>query len=261
MTNQNKLITLDNLPTKIDFRCNNPSKGEKILSPVCHQGQLGSCSANALYYAIRYYRHDFIPSRLFIYYNERMIEKNVKKDAGVRTLADGIKSLKKYGVCSEFKCPYNISNFSIKPSQWAYDEGLHNKIIISDPNDDPEIPLDKNNINKIKQCLASGYICVLTFYVYDRYHIMQSPWIVDCPESYKNIASNDERHCVTMVGYDDNMKYNTNNFTTNKGCFIIQNSWGENSGDHGFFYMTYNFFMGTHLGQHLVQEIYCIKSF
>lgn len=83
--------------------------------PIYDQGQIGSCTANAIGSALRFARcqylnednHDyskFQPSRLYIYWNERrMLEDNnaaVNRDTGAR-LRDGIKSLQAYGVCPE----------------------------------------------------------------------------------------------------------------------------------------------------------------
>ena len=50
--------------------------------PVYDQGQLGSCTANAISGAIEFDQMKqgitaFMPSRLFIYYNERVIEGTV----------------------------------------------------------------------------------------------------------------------------------------------------------------------------------------
>ena len=43
---------------------------------------------------------DFTPSRLFIYYNERLVEGSVNQDAGAM-IRDGIKTMSKVGVCPE----------------------------------------------------------------------------------------------------------------------------------------------------------------
>lgn len=78
---------------------------------VYDQGRIGSCTANALAAAIQFERiHDkqspeFIPSRLFIYYNERKIEGHVNYDSGAM-IRDGIKVLHKLGVCPEKEWPY-----------------------------------------------------------------------------------------------------------------------------------------------------------
>src|SRR5205823_14574815 len=68
-------------------------------------GQLGSCTANALAGAVEFLEKEdgahFVDlSRLFIYYNERVIEGTVDQDSGA-FIRDGIKSLAKQGVCPE----------------------------------------------------------------------------------------------------------------------------------------------------------------
>jgi C1A family cysteine protease len=97
------LAKLKALPAKIDLR--------KGCPPVYDQGHLGSCTANAIAGAVQFDRRkaklkpDFVPSRLFIYYNERVIEHSIHYDAGAQ-LRDGIKSVAKKGVCPEKEWPY-----------------------------------------------------------------------------------------------------------------------------------------------------------
>src|SRR5207245_2823706 len=85
------------LPAKVDLRPQCP--------PVYNQGELGSCTANAIGAAFEFSRlkqkeTDFMPSRLFIYYNERVMEGTVDSDSGAQ-IRDGIKCISKQGVCSE----------------------------------------------------------------------------------------------------------------------------------------------------------------
>src|SRR5262249_34906504 len=74
------LETLRALPKSVDLRSKCP--------PVYDQGRIGSCTANAIAAAIQFDRlknqqsPDFVPSRLFIYYNERYMEHDVSSDAG-----------------------------------------------------------------------------------------------------------------------------------------------------------------------------------
>src|SRR5450755_92425 len=65
------LPKLGPLPAKVDLR--------KQCPAVYDQGQIGSCTANAIAAAIEFdllkqKLADFIPARLFIYYNERAME-------------------------------------------------------------------------------------------------------------------------------------------------------------------------------------------
>ncbi len=77
------------LPAKVDLI--------KQCPDVYDQGQLGSCTANAIGGAFQFEmlkqdaKNAFIPSRLFIYYNERVIEHSVKNDNGAQ-IRDGIKN-------------------------------------------------------------------------------------------------------------------------------------------------------------------------
>jgi len=87
------------LPASVDLRSQCPK--------VVDQGQLGSCTANALGGAMEFVMiKDKKPyadlSRLFLYYDERVIEHTVNQDSGAM-IRDGIKTLAKQGVCTEKK--------------------------------------------------------------------------------------------------------------------------------------------------------------
>jgi C1A family cysteine protease len=77
---------LAKLPSKKDLRSGCP--------PVYDQGQLGSCTANAISGAVQFEQKKqglkvFMPSRLFVYYNERDMEGTVNSDAGAQ-IRDGV---------------------------------------------------------------------------------------------------------------------------------------------------------------------------
>ncbi len=90
-------LGLTKLPQSVDL-----SSG---CTAVENQLEVGSCTANALVGNMEYLEKvggqvatDL--SRLFVYYNERVIEKTTAEDGGAR-LRDGIKVLLKAGVCDE----------------------------------------------------------------------------------------------------------------------------------------------------------------
>ncbi|MBQ4875018.1 MAG: hypothetical protein HRK26_02750 [Rickettsiaceae bacterium H1] len=82
---------------------------------VYDQGELGSCTSNGLAFLIQYLQHAQqaskenlgIPSRLFIYFDERLIEGNIGQDAGA-AIIDGVKVLGALGICPETVWPYVI---------------------------------------------------------------------------------------------------------------------------------------------------------
>src|SRR5689334_22233606 len=87
---------LVDLPTSVSLRDRLPG--------VYDQGRIGSCTANAIAAAFEFDLRrqelaDFMPSRLFVYYNERDIERTVGTDSGAM-LRDGVKCVSKLGVCS-----------------------------------------------------------------------------------------------------------------------------------------------------------------
>src|SRR5919202_2452365 len=113
--------TLRTLPSSADLRPECP--------PVYDQGQLGRCTANAIGGAVEFdqmkqsLRHVFVPSRLFIYYNEREMEGTINSDSGAQ-IRDGIKSVGTQGVCPEDEWPYDITKFEEKPPEKCYTDAV-----------------------------------------------------------------------------------------------------------------------------------------
>jgi len=97
------------LPAKVDLRSG--------LCEPYNQGGLGSCTANAIAGALQFLerkegaRDPVMPSRLFIYYNERVIEGSTGSDSGAQT-RDGIKTVVKQGYCPESEWPYAVERFA-----------------------------------------------------------------------------------------------------------------------------------------------------
>src|SRR5437588_617378 len=143
------------LPTKVDLRSHCPD--------VYDQGQLGSCTANAIGGALEFDQikqgeTPFTPSRLFIYYNERVIEGTVASDSGAQ-IRDGIKSVGNLGACHEDTLwPYDIAKFADKPPQAAYGDGAQHRAVA--------YQRVARDLAQMKGCLASGYPFVFGFTVY-----------------------------------------------------------------------------------------------
>ena len=203
-----------NLPAIVDLRNKMPA--------VYDQGNLGSCTANALCGLVGYVK-PAIPfgSRLFVYYNERKIENTISEDAGA-TLSSGIKCLKKYGVCQESEWSYDISKFTVRPPQKCYDDALQN-IALQVKN----IPKNKDSM---KNSLFNGNPFVVGFLVYESFESQKvaNTGYVPLPKLGKEKLLGG--HAVTCVGYDEN-----------KQVWIMRNSWGTGWGENGYFYMPYKY--------------------
>jgi C1A family cysteine protease len=204
------------LPTIIDLRLQ--------CSPVENQGNLGSCTANALVGNLEFLElKEQIPyldlSRLFIYYNERAIEGTVKEDSGA-TLRDGIKSLVKIGYCAEKMWDYDIKKFAQKPPFRCYIEARHHRI---------KEYFSLLTQSELLTCLADGYPFVFGISIYESFESNEvaKNGIVPMPSmSERNLGG----HAVCAVGYD-----------LDKKIFIVRNSWGEKWGNKGYFTLPFDY--------------------
>lgn len=198
--------------------------------PPCYdQGNLGSCTANAIASAIDYERHKMgkkllLPSRLFIYYNERSIEHTVRQDAGA-SIRDGVKSVHKLGACSELFWPYQEIRFARKPEVHVYTLASHNKV--------PAYRSVAVQLTAIKLALFENFPIIAGFTVYENFESNEvaSSGIVGMP-SGKMVGG----HCILIVGYDDTRE-----------MFYCRNSWGEHWGIGGYFWMPYAYLTDRNL--------------
>lgn len=210
------------LPPKIDLRADCPI--------VYDQGSLGSCTAQAIGGAHQFNQikakavTNFIPSRLFIYWNEREMEGTVGEDSGAM-IRDGIKSVAQQGVCPDTEWPYDINNFKTKPSDLCYTHALLHQVL--------SYQRVSVALSQIKTCLASGYPIVFGFTVYESF---ETPEVARTGMMPMPAGSQLGGHAVMAVGYDDSI-----------GRVIVRNSWGAEWGDAGYFYMPYQYIANSNL--------------
>jgi len=215
--------TSEALPTKVDFR--------NHFSFVFNQGDIGSCTANAIGQAfifaqnatatkIKKLKPDFVPSRLFLYYNEREMEGTVDSDSGAY-IRDGIKSINKQGICHEKYCVYNTLKFHKKPTSIAYKNALAHQAL--------QYARVTQTEYSLKQCLASGLPFVFGFTVYGSFQSAEvaRTGIVPMPDLTESSLGG---HAVLCVGYNDETR-----------TFTVLNSWGDSWGDKGFFHIPYEY--------------------
>ncbi len=215
---------LATLPAKVDLRPKCP--------PVYDQLELGSCTANAIGGGIEYnfrktgHKPLFTPSRLFIYYNERVIEGTVKEDAGAE-IRDGIKTVNRDGVPPESMWPYVIKKFTTKPPAHVYTEAKNHVAV--------KYARVKQSLNQIKSALAADCPVIFGFSVYESFESEKVAKTGHAP-----MPGKDEGllggHAVLAVGYDDSTK-----------LWTVRNSWGKNWGMRGYFTLPYDYLLDPDL--------------
>lgn len=74
---------------------------------------------------------------------------------------------------------------------------------------------------------------------YGQYHQRSDTWVIT-PEVVSAIKSKDYgAHAMIIIGYDDKAIAKDNHGKIHQGLFILRNSWGQNAGDKGNYYMSY----------------------
>ena len=183
---------LAKLPKKVDLRGAN-------MPPVWDQGQLGSCTAQAIGSAFEYSQlkqglKDFMPSALFIYYNERAMEGTIDTDSGAM-IRDGMKSVAKIGVCPETIWPYVIPKFTEKPPQKAYTEAKKHQALV--------YRRVLGNLHQMQGCIAQGYPFVFGCSVYESVMKPEVAWSGPSPVcstqgASSPCASSERKVCSTQ---------------------------------------------------------------
>jgi len=199
---------------------------ELKINKIYNQEELGSCVSNGVATCIDYINNKINPSRLYIYFNGRLISKlSSLHDTGL-TIRDGCKSVYKYNTCSENEWPYDISQFSTIPNLSCYVNSY--KYI------NFKYESINQDINSLKICLLNNNPILFGFDVYNSFINAGSSGNVSVPNIQSEILLGS--HCCVITGFNDE-----------KQVFKCVNSWGTNWGDGGFFYMPYSYILDANL--------------
>jgi C1A family cysteine protease len=222
----------------------------QAMPPVYDQGQLGSCTGNAIAAAMEYERDrqglsDLVPSRLFIYYNERALEGTASSDSSA-VIKDGIKVVNSDGVCPETLWPYDIAMFTVKPPQRCYVAALIDRLVQYEA---------IQTLGDLKDAISSNLAVVFGFTVYASFESLAvaQTGVMPMPKRGEKLVGG---HAVVAVGYSDP-----------KGYVIVRNSWGPSWGDAGYFYMPYEYLTGSTTssddspinGAHLASDFWALE--
>ena len=199
-------------------------------SPIEDQGNLGSCTGNAIAGAIELMDkkngRTLDVSRLFIYYYERLYEGTVNYDSGAY-IRDGIKVCYTYGAPVESLWPYNINKFRTPPVAAAITDAAKRKVTSYQRAAD---------FNAVIDALASGYPVVIGFSVYSSFesNSVARTGVMPYPDTSREQLLGG--HAVLIVGYNKN-----------RNVFIVRNSWGTSWGESGYFYMPFQVIQNTNM--------------
>ena len=200
------------------------------ITQIYDQGQIGSCTANAVCQSMRMCPKyaNFFPSRLYVYAKERITEgQKTLEDTGADA-EDGLVQIRDHGVCTETSWPYNPDNANVIPPASCDQEASNYKVhsigrICSD------YATRQSKINSIKKSIIAGIPILIGIEVYESFESQDvaNTGVVPMPDPKEQCVGG---HEILLVGFDDE---------TQRFCFV--NSWGPDWGDHGYGYLTYDF--------------------
>lgn len=215
-------------PPEIDLPAEFSLRSE--MPPVYDQGNLGSCTGNAIAALLQFEKMlqgiDMgVPSRLFIYYCERVREGSVSTDSGAYG-RDGFASLRKSGAPIETLWPYDTSMFAEKPTEEAYQNAKHYKIkdYVHPRRTGREIMALIHN----KQPIATG---ATLFESFESSQAM-STGVIPMPQAHEQIIGG---HEFDLIGWN----------STHVEC---RNSWGPDVQDEGHFWLPWEYVLGGYCG-------------
>jgi C1A family cysteine protease len=213
------------LPASVSLR--------KQMPAVYDQGQLGSCTANSIgsileFNELKQKESDAaVPSRLFIYYNERAMEGTANQDAGAE-IRDGIKSVAQLGAPPETLWPYDITKFAKKPPQKVYAAATRHEALRY-----ARVTQDQLALQSV---LAEGYPISFGFTVYESFETnVGTDGVMPMPRPSERTLGG---HAVVTIGYKQ---------IKNQLYFECRNSWGPGWGDKGHFWMPSGYITSRHL--------------
>lgn len=198
------------------------------LPPVMDQGPAGSCTANGSTAYARWHiikraaldpthgTYDFPMSRLQLYWDSRFEEGTENSDSGAE-IRDVIKTLAVKGVGHEDLWPYDVSRLTEKPPQPVYDDAVQYR----------GLTYERVAVSAValRSALHKGLPVLVGFSVYESFESedVATTGVVPMPVANEPMVGG---HCVLCVGWGQKA-----------GHFTCRNSWGEDWGDKGNFYI------------------------
>ena len=224
--------TVASRPDSRDYTYRQKHTGYKQLvdlrswdSMIEDQGGLSSCSGHAITTCYEIHLKQKFPerftelSRLFVYYNTRLLENATNEDSGVVSIKNMLVAANKYGLCSEKLWPYEEKNVNITPSEECYLDGSHRKIINYQ---------QLNTIADILEVLSDGIPIVIGMEIFDNFMMLN-----ETNDVLKNPPATSEYeggHAIAIVGH-----------RLDTQSFLVKNSFGTRWGNKGYCWITFEY--------------------
>lgn len=252
----------DNVEYEQKNKSSLPSKYIADLTPIRNQGSYGSCWACAMASVVEgsFFKmfgdliEISVPNMVYhLNYNASLNNKysSDAEEGGLLPLATAYFASGRGAVLAENDVCYNDMFNKSNPEQWSVKKRQFldtNLISLGYPAyylrdvkfiPDPIIYNKRTreiHRNKIKRAIMN-FGGVASSFLYDPEYISEDGKNYCNLEDFGWFGPN---HAIKIIGWDDN--YSRTNFKyrpKNNGAFIVQNSWGEEWGDNGIFYMSY----------------------
>ncbi len=225
------------LPASFDLRDTTDRRADV---PVYHQGRYQSCTSHALAAALQYLDtglpSDFRPSRMFLYWNERVEEGDTvcNSTVGIRS---SLRVANRFGVCDESLWPYRASTMCSEPPQAVYERTRLRRRIGYARVPRPGTHPDNLGVAGIQHTLAVRQQPVLFgFSVLEGFlEAGRNGGRAPQPRDSERVLFG---HAALAVGYAEG---------ADGPEFICQNSWGIRWGQDGFFHLPAAYFASRRL--------------
>jgi C1A family cysteine protease len=224
------------------------------FSPVENQGQLGSCTANAVvglveYFERRAFGRHIDASRLFLYKATRDLL-GLHGDTGA-SLRAAMGALALFGVPPEQYWPYKVAHYDVEPTPFCYAFASNYQALTYYRLDPPATP-PQALLDRIKANAAAGRPSCFGFTVYSSIGQAASSGKIPFPTKGEHVLGG---HAIDIAGYDDKLQiHNTSpGGTTTTGAFLIRNSWGTSWGMSGYGWLPYEYVL-----QHLATDFWTL---
>ena len=184
---------------------------------IWNQGETNSCTAQSICALYYYLNKGIDTSRLFQYYNERLLMNIVSQDVGV-SLRDSMNALFTYGICAEDLWPFDIPNLTIKPTEACYTSASLGSIQSASKFN----TTNPSFVTQIKNALSLGLGVMIGIVVYPSMESEATAVTGIIPMPNEATEQPIGGHALPLEGYSD--KYSG---------FFFRNSWGSDWGQRG----------------------------